>query len=116
MDPVVPIARAPFAEPQRTDCYHYKLPVARGCDYRLIIDGTPRTMCCAGCQAVAQTIVQHGLTSYFQHRSTLPASAQTVPQAARDLSAYELIDIEHALARDIGGDAREAALMPTSAN
>lgn len=111
MDPVVPIARVPFAEPQRTDCYHCGLPVARGCDYRLIIDGTPRAMCCAGCHAVAQTIVEHGLTSYYQHRSALPASAQTVPPAARDLSAYELIEIEHALTRDIGGDAREAALM-----
>lgn len=42
---------------------------------------------------------------------SLPASPETVPQAVRDLFAYELIEIEHALTQDVGGDAREAALM-----
>jgi hemerythrin-like domain-containing protein len=111
MDPAIPIARVPFAVPPRIDCYHCGLPVARGRDYRVVIDGTPRAMCCAGCHTVAQTIVQHGLTSYYQHRGALPASAETVPQAVHDLSAYELIEIEHALTQAVGGAAREAALM-----
>jgi hypothetical protein len=37
-----------------------------------------------------------------------------VPQAVRDLFAHELIEIEHALTQDVGGDAREAALMQKS--
>jgi Cu2+-exporting ATPase len=38
------------------------------------IDGAPRAMCCAGCQAVAQAIVDNRLDDYYRHRDALPES------------------------------------------
>ncbi len=92
-------------------CYHCGLPVPRGGDYRVVVDGKARGMCCAGCQAVAQTIVDNGLTSYYFHRSALPQREQTVPAFARDLAACAVAEIEQSLTRDLGDSEREAALM-----
>jgi Cu2+-exporting ATPase len=69
------------------------------------------TLCCAGCEAVAQTIVDNGLTAYYQHRSALPARDESVPQALRDLDAYDIPEVEGALAHIAGEHAREVALM-----
>jgi len=68
-------------------------------------------MCCAGCQTVAQTIIEHGLTSYYQHRSALPARGEPVPQLVRDFAAYDVPEVERGLTRHAGGHIREAALM-----
>ncbi|NIR93264.1 MAG: hypothetical protein GWO08_06185, partial [Gammaproteobacteria bacterium] len=41
-------------------CFHCGEPVPQGLDFKVIIDGEPRAMCCPGCQAVARTIVDSG--------------------------------------------------------
>jgi Cu2+-exporting ATPase len=87
------------------------LPVPRGIDYRVVVDDVRQPMCCAGCQAVAQTIVDNGLTAYYQHRSALPARDDSVPQTVRELAAYDIPEVENALTRSAGEHAREAALM-----
>jgi len=68
-------------------------------------------MCCAGCQAVAQTIVDHGLTSYYRQRSALPVREDSVPQVVRELAAYAIPEVESELAHALDDHAREAALM-----
>ena len=65
-------------------------------------------MCCAGCAAVAQAIVDNGLVSYYRQRSALPARDATVPQSLRDLAAYDVLPPGNAAA---DGDIREAALI-----
>src|SRR5690349_19780960 len=58
-------------------CFHCGLPVPGG-RYRLAILGAERELCCAGCEAVARTIVEAGLESYYQTRSgpvPLPVSS-----------------------------------------
>jgi Cu2+-exporting ATPase len=65
-------------------------------------------MCCAGCAAVAQTIVDNGLISYYRQRSALPARDNVVPQSLRDLAAYDLAATP---APASALDARETALM-----
>ena len=92
-------------------CYHCGLPVPRGLQLAVAIDGAARVMCCAGCQAVAQTIADNGLTSYYRHRSALPLRDDIVPQTLRDLAAYDIPEVEGAAARDLGDQAREASLM-----
>lgn len=92
-------------------CYHCGLPVPPGIQLSVIIGGTPRGMCCAGCHAVALTIVEHGLTSYYQHRSSLPVRGEAVPQPVRDIAAYEVPEIEGEMTRHAGEHIREVALM-----
>ena len=42
-------------------CFHCGLPVAAGTRFCIAFDGQMRSLCCAGCEAVAQTIVDAGL-------------------------------------------------------
>jgi Cu2+-exporting ATPase len=71
-------------------CFHCGLPVPDGADYAVEIDGRSRPMCCHGCQAVAQAIVDGGLTSFYQHRETPSRKPEDlVPEALR---RFELFD------------------------
>lgn len=49
-------------------CYHCGLPVPDGAQYQVTIHGQARDMCCHGCQAVSQAIVDGGLESFYDHR------------------------------------------------
>lgn len=40
--------------------------------WQVVIDNKPRSMCCPGCKAVAQSIVDSGLSNYYEHRTELP--------------------------------------------
>lgn len=83
--------RAAAARPARAvDCFHCGLPVPAGGVWKTVVDQVAQPMCCAGCAAVAQTIVDHGLVSYYRQRSTLPERDNTVPQALRDLAVYDV--------------------------
>lgn len=42
-------------------CYHCGLPIPPQTHFSVVIDGRARRMCCAGCAAVAQAIVDNGL-------------------------------------------------------
>lgn len=49
-------------------CFHCGLPVPQGSHYHVVIKGEDRDMCCHGCQAVAQAIVDGGMESFYDHR------------------------------------------------
>jgi len=52
-------------------------------------------MCCPGCEAVAQTIVDSGLTSYYEHRSeNASTGVALVPEQLTQLSHYDLEQIQ----------------------
>ncbi|MDG1752229.1 MAG: heavy metal translocating P-type ATPase [Thalassotalea sp.] len=62
-------------------CFHCGEPVPKGISLFVQIDNTEQPMCCIGCQAVAQTIVDNSLTDYYRFR-TEPAvkSEALVPE------------------------------------
>ena len=55
----------------KNDCYHCGLPVAESDDgkFTTVILGQQRDMCCPGCLAVAEAIVDNGLEDYYQFRT-----------------------------------------------
>ena len=57
-------------------CYHCGLEVPQQGDFSLVIQGIRRAMCCPGCAAVAATIFENGLQSFYTFRSA--PSAQVV--------------------------------------
>ena len=74
------------------DCFHCGLPVPAGSHWQVTIDHAQQDMCCPGCQAVAQTIVDNNLTSYYRDRlsfSDKPASL--IPDALRLYDTQEQI-------------------------
>ncbi|MFN6960958.1 MAG: heavy metal translocating P-type ATPase [Rhodocyclaceae bacterium] len=93
-------------------CYHCGLPVPPGADFTVEIDGAPRAMCCAGCQAVAQAIVDNGLTDYYRHRDALPESPrEALPAALQELGLFDHPEVQKNFVQPIGEHEREAALI-----
>jgi Cu2+-exporting ATPase len=69
-------------------------------------------MCCPGCQAVAQAIVDNGLTDFYQYRTDNSKLArELVPEQLRNLELYDNPAIQKNFVRDIEGTTRQAALI-----
>jgi Cu2+-exporting ATPase len=66
-------------------CYHCGLPVAEPGRWRSPVLGAAREFCCAGCEAVASTIVAGGFEQYYAMRSQAAAR----PAAPADAAAYD---------------------------
>jgi Cu2+-exporting ATPase len=94
------------------NCYHCGLPVPQGIDLHVEIEGAPRTMCCAGCEAVAQAIVANKLTDYYKHRDALPESPrEAIPAALQELGLFDHPEVQKNFVRPVGEHEREAALI-----
>lgn len=66
------------------DCFHCGLPVPAASNWKVTIDDVQQAMCCPGCQAVAQTIVDNNLTSYYRDRlSFSDKPTELIPDALR---------------------------------
>jgi Cu2+-exporting ATPase len=70
-----------------------------------------RALCCPGCQAVAEAIVQGGLESYYSHRSDASINPDTLPQAlTEELELYDRKDVQEPFVRH-EGELADASLM-----
>jgi len=63
------------------NCFHCGLQNDTDKQYPVEIDGNTKYMCCPGCKAVCEAILDLGLTDYYQFRESLPATSP------RDISA-----------------------------
>ncbi|MCG3764694.1 cadmium-translocating P-type ATPase [Vibrio cincinnatiensis] len=70
-------------------CYHCGEDVPDDTQFIVTILGEPREMCCPGCQAIAQTILESGLSSYYQYRQTTAEKLDLVPDAVKNLVHYD---------------------------
>ncbi len=98
------------------DCYHCGLPIPAGADFTVEIERVRREMCCAGCQAVAQAIVDNGLAEYYRHRDAMPESPrEALPQIVADFGLFDHPDVQKNFVRRAEGPAgeheQEAALI-----
>ncbi len=57
-------------------CFHCGQPVPAGAGWRARIDGADRPMCCPGCAAVAESIVDSGCGDYYRTRAGFAIQAQ----------------------------------------
>ena len=72
------------------NCYHCGLPIGTAVNFDVLIGGQAQPMCCAGCQAVAQAIVDSGLSQYYQHRDAMPDSPrEAVPVMLQELGLFD---------------------------
>ena len=98
------------ADTEALACFHCGLPVPPGGRWRVRLDGTEREMCCAGCQAVAQAIVDAGLDDYYRHRTEPAAGPSAVPPELEALALYDEPDVQSRFVRGDAGCA-ETTLM-----
>jgi Cu2+-exporting ATPase len=75
-----------------------------------VIDGVPRAMCCAGCQAVAQTIAAGGFEAYYRDRTTFAPAAGDEP-APDQLDLYDLPEVQRAFVREVPGGLEATLLL-----
>ncbi len=91
------------------NCYHCGLPVPAGAKFFAVIEGQQRSMCCAGCQAVAETIAGHDLGAYYRSRTAL-AARQDVQPGQPDPRLYDRAEVQRDFVREVDG-ARETTLL-----
>lgn len=92
-------------------CFHCGLPCP-GSTYPIHYRNRNEPACCAGCQAVAQTIIDSGLDGYYQHRTADAQRSEPLP--AELLEQMRLFDddtLQTGFVRIEDGQIREAALL-----
>jgi Cu2+-exporting ATPase len=78
----------------------------------VLIDRTARPMCCPGCAAVAQAIIDAGLENFYRHRTAPSRRAEAlVPAQLRALDLYDREDVQRSFVRRESSELREAALI-----
>ncbi|MGN5163387.1 heavy metal translocating P-type ATPase [Aeromonas dhakensis] len=83
-----------------TGCFHCGEPVPAGSRYALEIKGIVQPMCCPGCQAVAETILECGLASYYEHRTAPGTKGELVPAELAALTHYDLAEVQQDFVTD----------------
>jgi len=100
------------AEYSHTSCFHCGLPVPPGTHYSVEIDHKSQPMCCPGCEAVANAIVDNNLTSFYKHRTDKNRTAgELIPDELMRLDLYDKPQLQKSFVRDDEGDVKEASLM-----
>jgi Cu2+-exporting ATPase len=98
--------------PSDATCYHCGLPNPAGSGFGVRINGDFRPMCCRGCQAVAQAIVDNGLTEFYRYRTEAsPTGRELLPEFLRQTAAYDNPDIQKTFVRHENEHVREASLI-----
>lgn len=76
-------------------CFHCGLKLVEGSIFYTPVLGQARPMCCPGCQAVAQAIVDNGLESYYQFRTEKALKGDPLLDSTLEkLKAYDHPDIQ----------------------
>ena len=82
------------------DCYHCGLPIPPETRHYVRIDGRDRRMCCVGCEAVAQSIVDNGLVDYYRHRDAMPETRrEAMPVELQELGLFDHPDFQKSFVR-----------------
>jgi len=93
-------------------CYHCGLPIPAQIDLSVTINGKTQAMCCAGCQAVAQAIVDNGLTDFYTYRTTdSPTGQVLIPEFLQKTTIYDNPAIQKRFVRQEEGHLREVSLI-----
>ncbi|MDX3774548.1 heavy metal translocating P-type ATPase [Chromatiaceae bacterium AAb-1] len=79
---------------QAVQCFHCHEPVLTGQRFRRDVEGELKLFCCAGCLAVADTIIENGLGDYYRFRTTPASKASAMPEdLAAELTNYDTPDV-----------------------
>ncbi|WP_341743578.1 heavy metal translocating P-type ATPase [Azonexus hydrophilus] len=96
----------------KASCYHCGLPIPDDVDLPVVINGETKAMCCYGCQAVAQSIVDNGLADYYRSRDALPESPrEAMPAILEQMALYDHAEFQKSFVKALGENDREASLL-----
>lgn len=92
-----------------TACFHCGDAVPENSNYAFEFANNTERLCCPGCLAVAQTIIDCGLAGYYQHRTGHAPRAGLVPDELKQLQHYDLAEIQQDFV-SVKGTQREVLL------
>jgi Cu2+-exporting ATPase len=93
-------------------CFHCGLPLPADADFAVTILGARQPLCCRGCEAVAQAIVDGGLSDYYKHRTAAaPTAREVVPEFLRQTALYDHPEVQKSFVHVTDAHVREAALI-----
>ncbi|MBV8657334.1 MAG: cadmium-translocating P-type ATPase [Burkholderiales bacterium] len=97
-------------------CFHCGLPVAAAdrepIRFPIRYRQVDQVACCAGCQAVAETIIESGLDSYYASREHVAGKAEPLPETVlAQLKFYDTPEMQASFVKQEQGEVREAALI-----
>lgn len=76
-------------------CYHCSEAVPADCQLHIKVKGTSKPVCCIGCQAVANAILDEGLSQYYKFRDTPAEKAdERVNSQVDDFKAYDEASVQ----------------------
>lgn len=93
-------------------CFHCGLAVPNGANFPILFQGAEHPGCCAGCQAVAHTIIDSGLGNYYLHRTAKAKQALSLPDTLLEqLKLYDAEELQHSFVHIETQQVREATLL-----
>ena len=93
-------------------CFHCGLSVPHDFNLTIHIDNRDEPVCCAGCQAVAQGIIDAGLARYYTQRTADAPKSELPPQEILDqLKLYDLPEMQADFVRQTAQHEKEAVLL-----
>ena len=76
-------------------CFHCDLPVPDNLNITVEYQGENKPMCCYGCQAVAQAIIDSGMDDFYRYRTHAPEKPEAiVPEFLQQLKAYDSASVQ----------------------
>jgi Cu2+-exporting ATPase len=93
-------------------CFHCGLDVPENIHLNIRYEKREEPACCAGCQAVAQSIIDAGLGHYYKQRTAeAEKAALPPPEILEQLKLYDLPQMQADFVETLSGSEREAVLM-----
>ncbi|GAB7128930.1 heavy metal translocating P-type ATPase [Silvimonas sp. JCM 19000] len=106
------IQTSPAPTSAEAACFHCNEPVPPNLNLTIRYRETHQPACCAGCQAVAQSIIDAGLGDYYEQRERPADRAAPLPdELLARLRLYDDPALQQGFVSNAGTDEREAALL-----
>ncbi len=94
------------------NCFHCQEPIAANIELFVEIDKIAREMCCYGCKAVAEQIMEFGLSDYYRHRTRSPQKPdELVPEELKTLTLFNSPQIQSEFVSVNDDSTKEAKLI-----
>lgn len=94
------------------NCFHCGESIPDKLELFVSINDEPQQMCCLGCQAVAEQIIDFGLSDYYRHRTQLADKPETlIPDELKQLSFFNNPHIQSEFVSLEDDNAKEAKLI-----